>query len=129
MAGLKSTAISQSKNPYKKIGKKSETLSLTKGEYEEFFDQDSIQQIGTALINVRTMKVVKLLKEEEIKERLQNEKQRRFLSVDPISKQYPELTPYQFASNRPIDGIDLDGLEYKSAADWAQRTIANYTYG
>lgn len=22
------------------------------------------------------------------------------------------LTPYQFASNRPIDGIDLDGLEY-----------------
>ena len=36
----------------------------------------------------------------------------RFLSVDPISKQYPELTPYQFASNRPFDGIDLDGLEF-----------------
>ena len=38
----------------------------------------------------------------------------RFLSVDPISMQYPELTPYQFASNRVIDGIDLDGLEYIS---------------
>jgi hypothetical protein len=25
------------------------------------------------------------------------------------------LTPYQFASNRPIDGIDLDGLEYMDA--------------
>jgi RHS repeat-associated protein len=36
----------------------------------------------------------------------------RFLSVDPITKSYPELTPYQFASNRPIDGIDMDGLEY-----------------
>ncbi len=36
----------------------------------------------------------------------------RFLSVDPITKKYPELTPYQFASNRTIDGIDLDGLEY-----------------
>jgi RHS repeat-associated protein len=36
----------------------------------------------------------------------------RFFSVDPITAQYPELTPYQFASNRPIDGIDLDGLEY-----------------
>jgi len=35
----------------------------------------------------------------------------RFLSVDPITKQYPELTPYQFASNNPIDNIDLDGLE------------------
>ena len=36
----------------------------------------------------------------------------RFLSVDPITNQYPELTPYQFASNRPIQGIDLDGLEF-----------------
>ena len=36
----------------------------------------------------------------------------RFLSVDPITKQYPWLTPYQFASNRPIDGIDLDGREW-----------------
>lgn len=36
----------------------------------------------------------------------------RFLSVDPLAPDYPELTPYQFASNRPIDGIDLDGLEY-----------------
>jgi RHS repeat-associated protein len=35
----------------------------------------------------------------------------RFLSVDPIAKQYPELTPYQFASNTPIFGIDLDGKE------------------
>ncbi len=36
----------------------------------------------------------------------------KFLSVDPITSKYPYLTPYQFASNRPIDGIDLDGLEF-----------------
>lgn len=35
----------------------------------------------------------------------------RFLSVDPIANEYPELTPYQFASNSPIENIDLDGLE------------------
>lgn len=35
----------------------------------------------------------------------------RFLSVDPIYKDYPGLTPYQFASNSPIANIDLDGLE------------------
>ncbi|QDH80443.1 hypothetical protein FKX85_15900 [Echinicola soli] len=28
-----------------------------------------------------------------------------------MTKSYPMLTPYQFSSNRPIDGIDLDGLE------------------
>jgi RHS repeat-associated protein len=37
----------------------------------------------------------------------------RFLSVDPISKSYPELTPYQFTSNSPIANIDMDGGEAK----------------
>jgi hypothetical protein len=31
--------------------------------------------------------------------------------VDPLSGKYPELTPYQFASNRPIESVDLDGGE------------------
>jgi len=35
----------------------------------------------------------------------------RFYSVDPIGATYPELTPYQFASNSPIRAVDLDGLE------------------
>ena len=43
--------------------------------------------------------------------RLYNPAIAKFLSVDPLSPSYPELTPYQFASNTPIDAIDLDGLE------------------
>jgi len=35
----------------------------------------------------------------------------RFPNVDPLTQKYPELTPYQFASNTPIMAIDLDGLE------------------
>jgi len=35
----------------------------------------------------------------------------RFYSADPIGAKYPELTPYQFASNCPITAVDLDGLE------------------
>jgi RHS repeat-associated protein len=35
----------------------------------------------------------------------------RFLSVDPIAAQYPMLSSYQFASNSPVQAIDLDGLE------------------
>jgi len=35
----------------------------------------------------------------------------KFLSVDPLQDKYPELTPYQFASNSPIANVDLDGLE------------------
>jgi RHS repeat-associated protein len=37
----------------------------------------------------------------------------RFLSEDPIANQYPWNSTYAFAENRPIDGIDLDGLEFR----------------
>lgn len=43
--------------------------------------------------------------------RMYNPRLGRFPSVDPLTKKYPELTPYQFASNTPIQAIDLDGLE------------------
>jgi RHS repeat-associated protein len=39
--------------------------------------------------------------------------EREFMSVDPLTKEYPELTTYQFASNTPIIAIDLDGEEAK----------------
>ena len=39
----------------------------------------------------------------------------RFLSVDPLTSQYAELTPYQYASNKPINSIDLDGLESRTS--------------
>jgi hypothetical protein len=35
----------------------------------------------------------------------------RFMSVDPLTKSYPWYTPYQFAGNKPIRFVDLDGLE------------------
>ncbi len=37
----------------------------------------------------------------------------KFLSVDPLTKKYPWYTPYQFAGNKPIQFIDLDGGEEK----------------
>ena len=35
----------------------------------------------------------------------------KFLSVDPLYKDFPMLTPFQFGSNNPIENIDVDGLE------------------
>ncbi len=49
--------------------------------------------------------------------RIYNPRLCRFLSIDPLTKAYPFLTPYQFASNTPTSGIDLDGLEYYYTAD------------
>ncbi|PHS05250.1 MAG: hypothetical protein COA88_12605 [Kordia sp.] len=35
----------------------------------------------------------------------------RFFAVDPLTKKYPFLTPYQFSGNRVIDKVELEGLE------------------
>jgi len=38
----------------------------------------------------------------------------RFLSTDPLEMEYPWNSPYAFAENRPIDGIDLEGKEWEN---------------
>lgn len=43
--------------------------------------------------------------------RIYNPSLGRFLSVDPLTDEYPWYTPYQFAGNKPIQFIDLDGAE------------------
>jgi RHS repeat-associated protein len=35
----------------------------------------------------------------------------RFLSVDPLAKKYPWYTPYQYAGNKPVWKVDVDGME------------------
>jgi len=42
----------------------------------------------------------------------------RFWGVDPLFRQYPELTSYQFASNSPIMGTDMDGRELRWVFDY-----------
>lgn len=49
--------------------------------------------------------------------RIYNAALAKFLSVDPLTSKYPELTPYQFASNTPVQAIDLDGLENYYSVD------------
>ena len=43
----------------------------------------------------------------------------RFLSVDPLSPDYPWYTPYQFAGNNPIKFVDLDGLEPGESGEYS----------
>jgi RHS repeat-associated protein len=47
-------------------------------------------------------------------ERMYSPRLGRFPNVDPLTKNYPFYSPYQFAGNTPIMAIDLDGLENSS---------------
>jgi RHS repeat-associated protein len=35
----------------------------------------------------------------------------RFISVDPLARDYPQLTSYNYASNAPINSLDIDGMQ------------------
>ncbi len=35
----------------------------------------------------------------------------RFISVDPLAADYPFYTPYNYAGNKPINKIDIDGMQ------------------
>jgi RHS repeat-associated protein len=43
-----------------------------------------------------------------------------FWSVDPIAREYPHYSPYQFAGRMPIWAIDLDGLEEYKVTSWIE---------
>jgi RHS repeat-associated protein len=51
--------------------------------------------------------------------RIYNPSLAKFLSVDPLTARYAMLTPYQFATNRPIDGVDIDGLEWNGMVTYS----------
>lgn len=65
--------------------------------------------------------------------RLYNPSLGKFLSEDPLSPKYPWYTPYQFAGNKPIEFIDLDGLEEakpdnNSGVSDGNRSLSNLNY-
>lgn len=100
-------------NPFSHISKEASTISISKGRYVETILKDSLERIGTVIINRYTRKIDKILSENSINQDMPNSSiQSRFLSIDPLTQAYAQLTPYQFASNRPIDGIDIDGKEW-----------------
>jgi len=50
------------------------------------------------------------------------------LSVDPLAEKYAYYTPYQFASNSPISGVDVDGLEHAGIDVWNEIYYQSDTY-
>lgn len=60
--------------------------------------------------------------------RIYNPRIGKFLSVDPLSKEYVWLSPFIYAENRPIKAIDIDGLEAWDGPNDAKQVFSLDSY-
>lgn len=101
-------------NPYERFGEKGEVLTLSNGKFDEFFDLDSIEIIGSAVLNTNTMQVIGFIEIDTMysEATLEPEIVSRWLSPDPMTAKYPEMSPYNFVGNNPITNVDQDGNDF-----------------
>jgi RHS repeat-associated protein len=109
LLSVASAANAQDYNPYKAIGKKGNVVTLTHGKYVEHFDTDTLQRMGSVIINTRTKKVVRFLHQNDTT--FNNGSPSRWLSIDPLASKYPSISPYAFVANNPIIYVDPNGAE------------------
>jgi hypothetical protein len=104
------TAIAQ-KQPFEQYGYKVKIATLSKGKYIEHFDQDTIVQIGTVLMNRRSGKIVSFVKYDTTlgEYSLKPELVSRWMSPDPLAHEFYSESPYNFGHNNPVRYVDPDG--------------------
>lgn len=104
--------MAQAQNPWAKYGyTPPKALTLSDGKYQEFFNNDTIVQIGSVLFNTVTNQVVAFVEYDTTysEATLKPEVISRWLSPDPMEKEFPSWTPYNYGFNNPIYWTDPDG--------------------
>jgi hypothetical protein len=111
LIGLTCCFASQAQQPFKEYGYKVKVATLSQGKYVEFFDQDTIVQIGTVLLNRRSGKIVSFVEYDTTfnEYSLQPELISRWMSPDPLAEEFYSESPYNFSHNNPLRYIDPDG--------------------
>jgi hypothetical protein len=111
LIGLTCCLTSQAQQPFKEYGYKVKVATLSQGKYIEFFDQDTVVQIGTVLLNRRSGKIVSFVQYDTTfsEYSLQPELISRWMSPDPLAEEFYSESPYNFSHNNPIRYVDPDG--------------------
>lgn len=102
----------QEGNPFKEFGYQPKIATLSKGKYREFFT-DTIVQIGSFTYNRMSKQITGILTIENkgfSEADLRPDLVSRWMSPDPLSDEFPDVSPYNFVNNNPIRFIDPLGL-------------------
>ena len=109
----------QGQDIFKAHGFNKETLTLSKGRYEEVFTNKEVVQIGSVLLNTKTNKIVDFIDEDIEDVSFKSEHSSRFYTIDPMAALYPEISPYVYCKNNPIKFVDPDGRVVRLANNYA----------
>jgi hypothetical protein len=98
-------------NPFESIGKEGKILTLSNGKYTEVHVNDSLQRIGSVIVNLNTGTIYELLDIDTLyaEASLDPTVISRWYSVDPKANRYPFFSPYSAFGNNPILFVDSDG--------------------
>ena len=98
-------------NPFAKYGYEPKIATLSQGKYNEFFDNDTLVQIGSVLFNTKSQQIVAFVETDTLysEATLEPDIVSRWLSPDPLANEYGSWSPYNYVLNNPIIFIDPDG--------------------
>jgi len=109
---LLSFVIVNAQNPFVEYGYTPKIATLSQGQYNEFFDNDTLVQIGSVLFNTNSKQIVAFVETDTLysEATLEPDIVSRWISPDPLASERPSWSPYNFCSNNPIIRIDPDGM-------------------
>jgi hypothetical protein len=114
-----STTIISQEHPWEKYGFNPKIITLSKGKYQEFHDNDTIIEIGSVIFDRKNGKIIGIVEAdtstncEIIKPSIIS----RWISPDPHAENYLNWSPYNYVADNPIMLIDPDGRDWEKSVD------------